>query len=285
MAITKAQQRDLFPGEIEGLFRENLGKVNQYLTVLELSARSFDELLKTQASEAQFMRNLAKRHGFHSFYPEQVTHVHARKYLLSAHMAYLFSAGDVLCKAIRADSHIKSLKRENKEQFNEFDKGDFLTKTLALCIWSSAASDKNTTKEILATLTKLQIEPCFATVNYYRLIRNEELHEVDTDSGNRASNAFSLLPLQQIVDCYHLSPHQPSNLTPDDVLLCSKAWQDVALWLCRHMLSEGVCRSMIEKRYGFLTQARRINGASAFMKQALLFNAVEINDMISTLGW
>ena len=51
-------------------FRRSLGRHNLHLNMLEISAQTFADTISKQASEPGYIRDCAKKMGFHSLYPD-----------------------------------------------------------------------------------------------------------------------------------------------------------------------------------------------------------------------
>jgi hypothetical protein len=273
------------PGEIEKAFRRNLGRHNLYLNLLEIATRSFEEAVCDNGDEPGYVRQQAKRFGFHSLHPEAVTLKAAHSSLIASHIAYIASAGDVMCQTVRSSPHIKILKGQNTNLFNAIDKGDFVRKTVALVVFASSNRQERELAQIEARTRQVSQMPCFALVDYYRLIRNDELHNagiVDADS----EDAIRQPDMSVIGNAYGFKLKSANELTAADALVCSKAWQGVATWLCRNMLNEAEQQiPELKRRFGHLAGGRRAMGARNFMMQAFLFSREDAARMLVSLGW
>lgn len=271
------------PGQLDMEFRRSLGRHNLHLNMLELSAQTFADTLSNQPSEARYVRDCAKKLGFHSLYPND-SFASARTYLVYSHIAYVFSAGDMLCERIRSTGSMKELKKADETLFNQIDKGDFVKRTLALTVLASMPPDLRRVDAVVVEVEKVQALESFALVNYYRLIRNEELHAAG-ESDRRAADARGVLPEERIKAVYGVMPAPAGQLSSRDALLCSMAWQSVSKWLCRHMLNEAECQSTIKERFGRLEARRRNVAVRKFLKLELLYSLNEIDDTMFSLGW
>lgn len=281
--------REDFPGEIERKFRLFLGGHNHYLDMLEISVEIFSRELSKQPNEVIYVRGLAKNLGYHSLHPQSLGFANSRKYLISSHIAYLFSAGDAMCKKVRSHSYLKALKGENTIVFNEINTGDFIRKSVNLVIFSSKNKDERKAKEILEQSNKIFSLASFSVINYYRLVRNEELHSVESeDDKQQANDVWESLPLVSIKNKFAITPNKPDSLTLEDALLCSKAWQDVAHWLCSNMLNiDDVCIPLLKRNFGRLGSDKTKQDLSArqFMRQALLLPQQKIDDILGSIKW
>lgn len=281
---TRAGVDNPLPGKLEMEFRRSLGRHNLHLNMLEISAQTFADTISKQPSEASFIRNCAKKLGFHSLYPD-ASFASARTYLAFSHIAYVFSAGDTLCERIRSTSSMKALKNNDAALFNEIDKGDFVKKTLALTVVASMCPKSRDAEAVKAQVVSIQTLGGFALVNYYRLIRNEELHAAG-ESDPRIAAAWDALPEARIKAQYGTMPTAPTGeLTASDGLLCSKAWQSVAKWLCRHMVNEIEGQATIKERFGRLKAQRRDAAARKFLKLELLYSEEDIESTMSDIRW
>jgi hypothetical protein len=274
---------DPLPGQLEMEFRRSLGRHNLHLNMLELSAQTFADTLSKHPSEASYVRDCAKKRGFHSLYPN-TSFASARTYLVYSHIAYVFSAGDMLCDRIRSTGSIKALKKDDVALFNQIDKGDFVRKTLALTVLASMPPERRHADAVIVQVEKIQALESFALVNYYRLIRNEELHAAG-ESDRRTVDARGALPEERIKTVYGMMPAPLGQLSYRDALLCSKAWQSVSKWLCRHMLSEAESQATIRERFGRLEAQRRNAAVRRFLELELLYSKNDIDATVSALGW
>ncbi|MBS0339791.1 MAG: hypothetical protein JSS56_04650 [Proteobacteria bacterium] len=281
---TEEEDDTPLPGKLERDFRRSLGRHNLHLNMLEISARAFADTLSTQANEASYIRDCAKKQGFHSLYPD-ASFASARIYLVYSHIAYVFSAGDMLCDRIRATRSMKALKSADETLFNAIDKGDFVRKTLALAVLATMPPESRDADTVIKRLTQFQTHESFALVNYFRLVRNEELHASE-ESDRKTTAAWNALPAARIEAQFGAMPTAPmGQLNSQDALLCSKAWQYVAKWLCRHMLNGAEGQAMIKKRFGRLRTDRRDAAARKFLKLELLYSTEDIDEAMSTIRW
>ncbi|NML14368.1 hypothetical protein [Azohydromonas caseinilytica] len=280
------QDQQWFPGDMERNFRRSLGRHNLHLALLELAARTFTKKIAEQPSESIFIRDIAKTEGFHSLHLQGEAFKNARAYLVFSHIAYVFSAGDALCQRIRSHAEIRTLKTQDQTLARALDEGDFITKTLALTVWASSSPEKRLVSAIQKEAEKIKTTPSFETVNYYRLVRNMELHTESDEGTGILEPEWQALPHEAILSRYGLRPSRYGDLNSNDALLCSKAWQDVAKWLCRHVLNDSqITIPLLARRYGNLSHARRKNAATNFMKEALLMSDAEVVDILTELGW
>lgn len=290
-AISKEKNvtREDYPGEIERKFRLLLGRHNHYLNMLEISVEIFSKELKNKPNEAGYIRELAKSLGFHSLHPQSAGFTNSRRYLSFSHIAYLFSAGDAMCKRVRSHWYLKALKGKHTSLFNGIDSKDFITKTVNLVIFSSQNQSLSKAEEVIEQSKIISSMPSFSVLNYYRLVRNEELHAVESEDDKQASyDVWKNLPLDSINDKFAIKPNEPDLLTVEDALLCSKAWQDAANWLCSNMLNiDEVCIPLLKTQFGRLGSDKDKRAASArqFMKQELLLPPKKVDDILTSINW
>lgn len=274
---------DPLPGHLEREFRLALGKHNVHLNMLDMVAQSFAITLSKQPDQSAYIRACAKQMGFHSLYPN-TSFANAHRYLLYSHIAYVMSAGDMLCKRIRSTNSMKALKSSNAEIYKELDEGDFVTKTVVLAVLAQMSSEKRTVTAIKEEAKRIQALPAFSLVNYYRLVRNEELHAAG-DTERKATDLLTALPAEDIIAQFKTMPQPISKISSQDALLCSKAWQSVAKWLCRRMVSDVEGEAILKKRFGNLDVDRRKIAAQRFMQLDLLYSQSEIDGTIIELKW
>lgn len=274
---------DPLPGQMEREFRLALGKHNVHLNMLDMVTQSFAAILAEQPDESTYIRDCAKKMGFHSLYPN-TSFASAHSYLLYSHIAYVISAGDMLCKRIRSTDSMRALKRGDAAIFKELDEGDFVTRTVALIVLAMMPPEKRTVAAVKEEAKTVQLLPAFALVNYYRIVRNEELHAAG-EAERTAADVLSALPVEDIRAQFKTVPQQMGKLSSEDALLCSKAWQSVAKWLCRHMLSDTDGQAIVKKRFGNLDRERRTIAAQKFMQLDLLYSQAEIDATMTGFQW
>ncbi|GEM_PF-2288915 len=273
------------PGRLERNFRQLLGRHHVHLGMLELSAQIFADSLAGQSSEAVFIRECAKKQGFHTLHPHK-SFASARSYLVYSHIAYVFSAGDVLCENIRSTDRLKRIKTEAVGNLStELNKGDFVRKTLALTLLAGMPAKDRTADAVSAAVEREQLRESFALVNYYRLIRNEELH-TEGEMTQASISAWETLPRVSILDRYGRMPSAPADQpVAADALLCSQAWQDVAKWLCRHMWSDSEVQALIKKRFGNRRGERRSIAVRRYLALELLHSTEDIETAMASVSW
>lgn len=180
---------------------------------------------------------------------------------------------------------MKALKKADEALFNAIDDGDFVTKTLALALLATMPPEHRNADTVKAQVKSIQMLDSFALVNYFRLIRNEELHATG-ETESRAATAWNALPKDRIEAQYGTMPTAPDKeLNSRDALLCSKAWQGVAKWLCRHMLNDAEGQASVKERFGRLQTERRDAAARKFLKLELLYSQEDIDATLSTIHW
>lgn len=276
--------RDPLPRTLELQFRRLLGRHNSHLNMLDVSAQTFADLASKEASERVYLRDRAKALGFHSLYPYG-SFASARTYLVYSHIAYVCSAGDMLCERIRSTKSMRALKNADMKLFNAIDDGDFVTKTVALAVLATMDPDLWSEHAVRLNVERTRSLESFALVNYFRLIRNEEFHATD-ETKSKVAAAWSALPKDRIETRYKTMPTAPNqDASSCDALLCSKAWQDVAKWLCRHMLGSAEVQVIIKQRFRKLEERRRDIAARKFLKLELLYSEEDIDATMSAVKW
>lgn len=285
MLTKKAQTSCLLPGQIESKFRRKLGRHNLCLNLLQIATRSLEKDARESGSEALYVREKAKEYGFHSLHPEAVSIKSAKSSLFASHIAFIMSSGDVMCKEVRSSPYIKRLKSEYTNLYYSINTGDFIKKTVSLVVMASLPPNSRAHQIITERTGAVLKKPCFALADYYRLLRNDELHaegaiESDFEGASRKPDT------SLIGNAYGFQDKSSIGLTSEDALICSKAWQDIAKWLCRNMFNEEEQQiPELKRRFANLQGPRRTTGARNFMEQAFLFSAVESEAMLATLGW
>lgn len=278
---------DPLPGSLEREFRLLLGRHNLHLNLLELAAVSFAKPLPQDlAAEKLYIRERAKEHGFHALYPNS-TFANARNYLAYSHIAYVFSAGDALCTRLRATVKMTALANANEQLFKAINKGDSVTRMVAQITLGLMPQKELSRAAVDDQVKRVKELDYFKVVNRYKLARNRELHGANSWEDGDAENPepTALLQTSKTKKQANAKAVPEERLTTKDALECSKAWQKVAKWLCRHMLSDEEGQMLLQARFGNLRGERREIAARAFMKEALLYSPLEVSDTIRSLRW
>lgn len=281
------------PKNIESSFRKRLGQHNIHFTLLELMSVEFNKKIIGEQDFGSFLRELSKEQGYHSTYPNSTSFTSTHNYLILSHMAYCFSAGDYLCTNIRNSDYMKHHKKNNEALFNKIDEGDFVKKTLSLIFLASLPSDFIKTNNIEKVANdiidsaneKIKNDPSFSILDYYRNIRNIELHSIESKT-EFLDNLRNELPLDKITKTYKITPSHYTKLASQDALLCSYAWINAGRWLCKNMFNTvDFIIPEIKARFNNLKAEKRILAASNFLSQQLLYTPEEISVTIEELGW
>jgi hypothetical protein len=280
---------DRLPGDFAEEFRRRLGRHNLHLALLNLSAEAFASSQPQDTTEEEYVRQRAKDLGFHSLYPNSSLE-NARNYLVYAHVAYVFSAGEALCNQLRATAKISVLPTARADLFTLINKGDFVTRMIAQITLSHMPENGGTLIAVNTRVKEVKELEYFQLVNRYKQARNRELHGADNwgdeeeDEGDAVQEKNLPQPdKKKRRDDAKAPPIE--RLTAKDALACSKAWQRVAVWLCRHLLSEKEGLELLEGRFGNLKGTRRQQAATRFMKEALLYSPEEAGDTMNLLRW
>ena len=279
---------NLTPAQLEQKFRFALGAHNAHLNLLELAFRSFRASLPQGPQgpgEDEYIRGLAKSHRLHSFYPSSATVPEAHSYLFATHLAYVFSAADAYCKKIRKHPLLRGRRDKYEKIYDELNQGDFVTKTVALTLLTWVEESTISTEFLQEKTQSVMKEPFFAVINYYRLVRNEDLHAAEEDEDLKAEEAWNALDKSSIKRFYKDQPSRGQELSAADALLCSKAWQAGIKWICRHMRPDADAQSILKLRFGRLIPERRKVAAEKYMRAEFLYAPAEINDTLQALKW
>ncbi len=269
------------PSEIERNFRSILGRLSPHLCLLDVAAENFALQMRQTKHAEPFLRQQAKHFGHTRLYTAHLQFSTAQRFMHLSHIAYIFSCGDALCRQLRSHPYIKA-----RMDPGVAPKGDFLRKTLYLLLQASSPKKGRTNPVSDSELTNVLGNASFSLVDYYRLVRNDELHAAEENGETTSDTRFGDLPMREIQKQYGISPRRPSEIQFDDVLLCSRAWQDISRRLCSQIFGvEDYIVPALRKRVGNDCGARRENGARALLRQEFLLEEVLIDDILSNLGW
>lgn len=278
---------DPLPGSFEREFRLLLGRHNLHLNLLELAAVAFAKPLPQESEEEKlYIRERAKEHGFHALYPNS-TFANARNYLAYSHIAYVFSAGDALCSRLRGTVKMTALANADEDLFKAINKGDSVTRMVAQITLGLMPQKKWSHVAVNDYVKSVKELDYFKVVNRYKQARNRELHGANSweEEDKEGSESTALLQTPKTKKQANAKAAPEERLTTKNALECSKAWQKVAKWLCRHMLSDEEGQKLLQARFGNLTGKRRGIAAKAFMKETLLYSPQEVGDTMTGLRW
>lgn len=124
-------------------------------------------------------------------------------------------------------------------------------------------------------------------IDYYRVLRNEQLHGTGVGATEEGPTAiFKLLDKAAIASKFDRAASPPNAIAIDDVLLCSLAWQEAAKSLCVALAHpDTVLRPLVETRFGRLGANRRQTAARNFLREAFLLDSAAIDTILWGLNW
>jgi hypothetical protein len=267
-------------------FLRDLGRVNPALAILDTAMARFSEHAQQHEDPTAFLRATSARAGHHKLMVSPTILPQATRLLHLTHVAYIVGRSDTFCDELRRHPMIVSAQAPSK--------GDFLRKTV-YCIHRTASprgalsdppSDQQITEHLPLFIVRI--------LDYYRVIRNEELHDDGAGSGSGGSinmyeehfKAELSNTRQEVRKIFGASPSAPDKISSQDVLLFSKAWQVAARALCSTMFNADMhLKPLIRGRFGHLSAERRINGARGLLKQEFLLDDHQVNVLLNDVGW
>ena len=139
---------------------------------------------------------------------------------------------------------------------------------------------------LFRSVSSILSDTSISLADYYRLIRNTELHASTPEEKVTSPQEFyKTLPIEKIESEYKRKPSVFNQLTFDDVLLCSMALQNIVKALSSGLLSNEMIATLLQKSFGNLDKNRRINAATEFCRQDLLLEQFQIKEVFESLGW
>lgn len=268
-----------YPHEIDKDFRSELGRINPLFCLLDVATARFASELASGGHPAEFIRAEAKRFDHHRLYTDAIKFTDSRRFLFVSHIAFLLTCAEAACRRLQRHPIV------NKNELNK-NEGDFVRRTVRIVLLT-ATGENVLNPAPLRDIHNLIGEAAFATVDYYRLVRNAELHARHVEDRDRSPDeAHQSLPIDSIVREYKRRPSTPLEIQFSDVLLCSLALQDMVRRLCAGLL--GVDNHIIPhllKAFGVLPKKRRANAAFAFCQQELLLDEHQAKSVIESIGW
>lgn len=268
-----------YPHDIDKDFRSELGRINPLFCLLDVATARFASEITSARHPAGFIRTEAKRFDHHRLYTDGIKFTDSRRFLFVSHIAFLLTCAEASCRRLQRHPLV------NKNELNQ-NEGDFVRRTVRIVLLT-ASGEHVPNPVALSDVQNLIGEGTFATVDYYRLVRNAELHARSIDEKDRSpEEAHRSLPSDIIFKQYKRRPSAPSAINFHDVLLCSLALQDMVRRLSAGFL--GVERHVVphlNKAFGALPEKRRANAGLAFCEQELLLDEHEAKSVIASLGW
>ncbi|WP_044254389.1 hypothetical protein [Rhodopirellula sp. SWK7] len=251
------------------------------LSLLDVAARQFISEVESSTTPDEKLRNLMAKNGAGRVYLDATCFPMAIGQLHRAHISYIVARADRLCYELRWHPNVRGETRQAVQQ-----KGDFLRRTVATLLTNQFPKPSVSFPPSNDTMLSVFPKHTLALLDYYRLCRNEELHDELGDSAESgAFTAFKALPIEQIKPKFKMVPNSPQKLAISDAVLCSKAWQDASIYLCKELVWENLATELIRKRFSSLSKNRRRNGATKFLRSECLWSEFEADSMMERLGW
>lgn len=225
------------PREIFYRFKQNLGKINPYMTFTDVAVHDLIDDYNQHGFSHLKVQCAKRNHRIYDKSDYDMSKILRFTHL--AHIAYIQSCGEQTCSEIRKHELIKKHERfetkEGEKSYSDFAKGDFLRQTIFL-IYAidkkftaeecKAKEGKLTDKEYSNYVSELDIK----LLDYYRDIRNSEFHSKKEEK----KYDFSQLDIELIKKQYTFIPNKEIDFT--DVVLLSKAWQSCIKSLCENFI-------------------------------------------------
>jgi hypothetical protein len=263
------------PGAIERRFRQAIGAVNPSLVLLDTALRDFEEARASSPDGVEFLRARARARG-HRLFGDRLSLPRARQLLFAAELGLLLSELDALCTQLRRHQAVNPAARDQK------GKGDYVRRTVLVLLQSRVD------EELSSPIEDEWLHSCISPVSiaifdYYRSIRNTELHALRHDE---LGANFAKIDLTACRAEYGEVPSAPARVRFKDIVLASKVIQSIARSLCRAIFDpQRDLKAELVKRFGALSAERRRNGARAALAQDYLLDDTAIDVLLDELAW
>lgn len=195
----------------------------------------------------------------------------------TSQIALLLSRLEQLCKVLRKHCLIDT-------RLSKLMEGDFLRRTLWL-VAVSRKGDKLPTP-IQDADAFLYVDPLdIAVFDYYRIMRNTELHAVVDADGN-LTEVYSKIDLKRCKPELGHVPILRGEVNFSDVLVVSKNCQRIALSLCRSIVDpKRDILPELKRRFGNHSADRRRNAAKSLLTQSYLLDIADAEVILFDLAW
>ena len=267
------------PGTLERSFRKDLGQVNPHLALADTAMRRLGAEMSQAADAKSFLRMAVKSH--HSrLYTDHLNFKIASALLYLSQIALIISRLDYLCDQLQQHPLVYPKSRE-------IALGDFVRRTLFILLQSR--SKDSIAQPLAAEIISLHIDSDgLSLLDYYRRIRNMQLHSYSIlfEKSSPGIRQLGDLDLNPASITPSTTPSQPCDINFNDVILCSKAAQNVARGLCCAMIDPTTeLPSELIWRFGNLSPVRRNHAALGFLSQEFLLDEAAAKAILSSMSW
>lgn len=259
-------------------FRRELGDINPLVCLMDVAMSSFSLKIDNNHNKSKFLKKEVAKHGHVGLYTDHLNFADSRHVGYIAMLALIQSKADSFCAKIQ--NH-ECLNQEYKSQA----KGDFLRKTIFVIIKSSYPNLAPSNPVVENDFDFIIDNNDISLVDYYRSIRNEELHNSLLSKRND-----SLIKLYERIDLdkthknFKILPKHPELIDIKDVILFSKAWQKLAKDFAKSFINFDIhVIDYLRKKFGNLKQSRRDNAVKQFLQREFLFEEPEITNLTRDL--
>jgi len=281
-----ALRKEQLPVEIYRKFKKELGEVDSHLCLIDAAIQDLALAQKESPNGAAFLRQRTLEHGHRRLSTDNLDLHFAMRLAYTSQVALLQSRLEQLCRILKRHCLINV-------KLNEVAEGDFLRRTL----WLIAASreDEKLPATIEETIALRYVDSLdLAVLDYYRIMRNLELHAVSDAKGNcsRAAADDNLTGYYSKIDVNRCKselgyvPTLKGEMSFIDVLIVSKSCQRVARSLCRSIINpQRDVEPELRRKFGSFAADRRLNAAKALMNQTYLLDVADVEALLYSLAW
>ncbi len=266
------------PRTIELAFRRELGDINPLVCLMDVAMSSFALNIDNNHNKSKSLRKEIAKHGHTGLYTDHLSFADSRHVGYIAMLALIQSKSDSFCTKIQ--NH-ECLNQEYKSQA----KGDFLRKTIFVIMKSSYPNVSPSNPVVQNDFDFIIDNNDISLVDYYRSIRNEELHNSLSNKKNDSLiKLYEKIDLNKANNNFKIVPKKPELIDIKDVILFSKVWQKLAKDIAKSFISfDKHVVGYLRKKFGNLKQSRRDNAVKQFLQREFLFDEPEITNLTRDL--
>ncbi len=270
-------RKDQIPVDIFNKFKMELGEVNSHLCLVDAAIQDFARSSRQSPDSTAFLRQRTREHGHRNLSIDILNLEFSMRLAYTAQIALLLSRLEQLCKVLRKHSLIDT-------RLSELMEGDFLRRTLWL-VAVSLKCEKIPTPIQDAEAYKYVAPLDLAVFDYYRIMRNSELHAV-ADADDNLTEVYSKIDVKRCKTELGYVPILHGEVNFRDVLMVSKCCQRIAHNLCRSIVDpKRDILPELKRRFGSHSADRRRNAAKSMMTQSYLLDIADAEVILYDLAW
>lgn len=254
------------PRDIETKLRKELGEVVPHMSIVDIAVR---EIFNNHTDGE--IEKISKRYEHSRLAISHLQKDTTKRLVFLSQLAFIASKADAFCDDVR-----EFIKEHSTTSLSPNLEGiDNLRKAIYLLEATKSNSDKLPNKDDESIYLKYVDCVDLAVVDYYRKIRNIQLHGglVHSETHPTIANDDTAAKIRRK---YNYKPNHLNNLTTRDAILFSRSWQAIAVSVCRKLVDINVVVKELCARHSRLTQRRKNNAITNALRQDYLQTDDEI---------